>query len=62
MGKTYRHSSDGDNRGKKPKHYHNNKQSNGMKIVNYYEDEDDFFDDDVDIEDHIVINKTREES
>ena len=66
MGKTYRHQEsryDDDRRseraGKHTKHSNNRKQG-GMRILNdhQYED-DDYFDEDVDITDEIELNITR---
>lgn len=61
MGKTYRR--DQDNSHKKQKHanHANGKKTGGMKIVrSYYDEDDDFFDDEVEMHDAIDINKARD--
>lgn len=66
MGKTYRRSSDDDHNRKKPKHHNhtNGKKLGGMRIINdrYTVVDEDFFDDNVKIEDDIVLNKTRDDN
>ena len=68
MGKTYRqppHKFDDDKaprKGKNPSHA-SGRKSGGMRIINdIYDENDDFFDDDVNITEHIVINKYSDES
>jgi hypothetical protein len=61
MGKTYRHTGDEDSRRKNAKNHNHSsgKKTSGMRIINdiYDDGDDDFFKDDVKIEDVIVINK-----
>lgn len=63
MGKTYRqpaHKFDDERtprKGKNPSHA-NGRKSGGMRIINdVYDENDDYFDDDISITDTIVINK-----
>jgi hypothetical protein len=63
MGKTYRqpaHKFDDDRtprKGKNPSHS-NGRKLGGMRIINdIYDENDDYLDDEVNITDHIVINK-----
>lgn len=62
MGKTYRRSAEEDRLRKKPKHHNhaNNRKTGGMRILNDIDYDEDFFDENVGVTDHIVINKTRE--
>lgn len=66
MGKTYRRDGRGYDEkqsGKKGKHHthSNGKKYGGMRVINSPYGDDDFFDDDVEIQDDIVINITRDE-
>lgn len=62
MGKTYRQPAhkfedDKPRKGKNPGHT-NGRKLGGMRIINdIYDENDDYFDDDVKITEHIVINK-----
>lgn len=64
MGKTYRQQGskfDDERNNRRGKHagHANGRKSGGMRIINHvYDEEDEFFDDDVIIEDEITINKT----
>lgn len=65
MGKTYKHQGsrfEEDRPGlhKKPPRHANNRKQGGMRILNDHQDEDDdYFDDDVDIADDITLNIQR---
>jgi hypothetical protein len=68
MGKTYRHGKRGydeDDRGSRRGKHHghsNGRKSGGMRVINGpLDDEDDYFDDDVQINDQIYINKYSED-
>ena len=65
MGKTYRHQpqkfDDERNSGRSGKHsgHSNNKKQGGMRIINdVYDENDDFFDDEVSVTDQISINRS----
>lgn len=70
MGKTHRHQGntkfdDAHKQGRGGKHHthSNNKKTGGMRIINdIYDEEDDYFDDDVSVQDSIVINKTSDDT
>ena len=63
MGKTYRqpsHKFDDERAARKGKHpsHANGRKSGGLRIINdVFDEDDDFFDDDINITDTIVINK-----
>ena len=63
MGKTYRqppHKFDDERTARKGKHpsHANGRKSGGMRIINdVYDETDDFFDDEVNITEDVVINK-----
>jgi len=68
MGKTYRHQANtkfDDERGSRRGKHHNHsngKKSNGMRVINdVFDETDDYFDDEVSMQDTIVINKTSEQ-
>ena len=63
MGKTYRRSGDDDGRRMKLKNHRHieGKKASGMRIISDIFEGDDIFDDEVNIRDEIVINKTRDE-
>jgi len=64
MGKTYRRAGDDDGHRKKPKNHNHSsgKKLGGMKIINdVWEGDEDFFDDQVSIQDKIVINRTSDD-
>lgn len=64
MGKTYRRAPEQEHNRKKPKHlnHSNNKKLGGMRVVNRFnEEDDDYFDDEVNIKDEIIINKNGEQ-
>lgn len=68
MGKTYHRQSNKFDEEKQSSrsgkhHVHsNNRKSGGMRIINDVYEDDDLFDDNVEISDEVVINKTRDET
>ena len=63
MGKTYRQARDDDGRRMKLKNHRHTegRKSSGMRIITDIFEGDDIFDDEVNITESIVINKTRDE-
>ena len=62
MGRTYRKDGrdfDDKQSGRNGKHHNhsNNRKSGGMRIINDVYEDDDYFDDDVEVTDEITINK-----